>query len=88
MQAIVRRNDRLTGFSNALLRFPIRQRLAHLFAVADRVVCAEWDHAPVGGQEFDAAFHGVLDVEGPGVHKVAGVDHEDVAPKIARGVFA
>src|SRR5439155_17957093 len=67
---------------------PRLQRRRHLLAVTDRVVRAERDHSPVRYEELDAALHHVLHVEGPRIHEVARVDHEDVASDIARRVLA
>ena len=60
----------------------------HLLSIPDRVIRAERDDAAIRDEELDATFHDVLDIEGPRIHKVAGVDHEDVAGEIARGVVA
>ena len=53
-----------------------RERGPHLFPVPDRVVGAEGDEAPVGGDLGDAALHHLLHVERVRVHEVLDDDHE------------
>src|SRR5258708_7567269 len=49
-----------------------------LFAVPDVVISTEWDLFAIGEQDFLAALHQVLLVEGPGIHEILQHDHEDI----------
>jgi len=79
----------MAGAANCTLRtllFPRRRHhhLRHLLPIAHRIIRTEGDHPPVGDQEFHAALHSVLGSKSIRVHKIAGVDHKDVPPQIAR----
>src|SRR6266851_4353193 len=58
---------------------------AGLLAIADRVIGAEWYLLAAGKQEFLAALHEILLVEGPGVHEILQHNHDHVAGDIVDG---
>src|SRR6266704_2060801 len=58
------------GTGTAALGLGCFQLRPGLLAVADGVVSAEWNLLSAGQEEFLAAFHQVLLVEGPRVHEI------------------
>src|SRR5260370_729667 len=56
-----------------------------LLSVTDSVVCAKWYLLAAGKQEFLAALHEILLVEGPGVHEILQHNHDHVPRDIIDG---
>ncbi len=56
-----------------------------LLAVTNGVVSAEWNLLSAGQQELLAAFHQVLLIKGPRIHKVLEHAHDHVLRNVADG---
>src|SRR5258708_7240975 len=79
-------NKRSAFFAGAdALGFEGFQLRPGLLSVTDSVVCAKWYLLAAGKQEFLAALHEILLVEGPGVHEILQHNHDHVPRDIIDG---